>query len=99
MADPTRNEIEQRAYALWHRAGRPEGREEEFWYEAERELQNSDTTDHSSERSDTFTEPVSCDAMGCGPLVDSLLAAAALIAINGMLLSLGFARYLHRAFA
>ncbi|WIW50678.1 DUF2934 domain-containing protein (plasmid) [Bradyrhizobium sp. 62B] len=28
-----------RPYELWDRAGRPEGRELEFWHQAERELQ------------------------------------------------------------
>jgi hypothetical protein len=31
-------EIQTRAYQLWEEAGRPEGRDEEFWHQAEREL-------------------------------------------------------------
>jgi hypothetical protein len=30
--------IRQRAYDLWDRAGRPEGREAEHWHQAEREI-------------------------------------------------------------
>lgn len=32
-----RQRIEERAYALWEEAGRPEGRAEEFWLLAEQE--------------------------------------------------------------
>jgi hypothetical protein len=31
-------DIVRRAYELWERAGRPEGRDQEFYLEAEREL-------------------------------------------------------------
>jgi CheY-like chemotaxis protein len=31
-----------RAYALWEEAGKPEGRDEEFWHLAERQLLNED---------------------------------------------------------
>jgi hypothetical protein len=31
-------EIQTRAYQLWEEAGRPEGRDQEFWHQAEREL-------------------------------------------------------------
>jgi hypothetical protein len=30
--------IQTRAYQLWQEAGRPHGRDEEFWHQAEREL-------------------------------------------------------------
>jgi Protein of unknown function (DUF2934) len=36
----TEDEIRQRAFALWHQAGRPVDREDEFWYEAERQLKD-----------------------------------------------------------
>ncbi len=35
---PTLRDIERRAYELWQNAGSPEGRDEEFYYRAEREL-------------------------------------------------------------
>ena len=38
---PSEDEIRARAYAKWEEAGRPEGREEEFWQDARRELDNS----------------------------------------------------------
>jgi hypothetical protein len=34
-------DIVRRAYALWENAGRPEGRDQEFYLEAERELQGN----------------------------------------------------------
>jgi len=41
-AEQKRKEIENRAYELWEKNGRPEGREEEFWKLAEQELRNED---------------------------------------------------------
>ena len=55
MARPTDDLIRSRAHALWELAGKPEGRQEEFWHEAERELA-ADPADNAEEASDTFTE-------------------------------------------
>jgi hypothetical protein len=38
MPDPTVPNIALRAYQLWDAAGRPQGRDEEFYYQAEEEL-------------------------------------------------------------
>lgn len=38
MAFPTDEQIRTRAHHLWEEAGRPDGRAEEFWHQAEREL-------------------------------------------------------------
>lgn len=40
MSEPTEQEISRRAYELWERAGCPEGRDKEFYHQAERELRN-----------------------------------------------------------
>ena len=42
MPEPSKEEIEARAYQLWEQAGRPVGREKEFWNLAEQELRNED---------------------------------------------------------
>ncbi len=42
MAEPSDEEIRIRAHQLWEQAGRPEGREHEFWQLAEQELRNAD---------------------------------------------------------
>jgi hypothetical protein len=42
VTQPTEKEIENRAYDIWERSGRPEGREDEFWQLAEQELRNED---------------------------------------------------------
>ena len=42
MVEPNNKEIEARAYQLWEKAGRPEGREKEFWHLAQQELRNED---------------------------------------------------------
>jgi hypothetical protein len=42
MTQPTEKEIMARAYEIWERNGRPDGREDEFWHQAEQELRNED---------------------------------------------------------
>jgi Protein of unknown function (DUF2934) len=39
MDTPAQDQIRNRAYELWEQHGRPEGRQDEFWRQAERELQ------------------------------------------------------------
>lgn len=39
MEKPTEEQIRKRAQELWEQAGKPEGRDEEIWHQAERELQ------------------------------------------------------------
>jgi hypothetical protein len=38
MPKPTEEQIRQRAHELWEQAGKPEGREDEFWRLAEKDL-------------------------------------------------------------
>jgi Protein of unknown function (DUF2934) len=38
MTYPKEEDIRERAHQLWHDAGCPEDREQEFWYQAEHEL-------------------------------------------------------------
>ena len=38
MPNPTEEQILARAYELWQQAGEPEGRDEEFYHQAEQEL-------------------------------------------------------------
>jgi hypothetical protein len=40
MEKPSRIQVVRRAYELWEKAGKPEGRDQEFYHEAERELEN-----------------------------------------------------------
>jgi hypothetical protein len=56
MADPTGEQIRDRAHQLWEAAGQPEGREHEFWYKAERELKGGSTSSIPDEKSGTFLE-------------------------------------------
>jgi hypothetical protein len=37
MSDYNENEISKRAYELWENAGKPDGRDSEFWFQAEKE--------------------------------------------------------------
>jgi hypothetical protein len=40
--DTKEKQLLERAYQLWEEAGRPYGREDEFWLQAERELGGED---------------------------------------------------------
>ena len=55
MAKPTDEQIRERAHRLWEAVDRPEGREHEFWYQAEREL-SGDAANNPDEKSGTFVE-------------------------------------------
>ena len=48
--------IRDRAYALWEAAGRPDGQDEHFWHEAERELRELHELDEDGE-GDTSDKP------------------------------------------
>jgi hypothetical protein len=39
MENPSKEQIIHRAYELWEQAGKPEGRDQEFYHQAEKELQ------------------------------------------------------------
>jgi len=55
MTKATEDRIRTRAHQLWEAAGKPEGREDEFWHEAERELSGT-LVNSADESSSTFTE-------------------------------------------
>ena len=38
MTDEREDKIRKRAYALWQQAGAPEGKPDDHWYQAEREI-------------------------------------------------------------
>jgi hypothetical protein len=42
MEKPSREQVIHRAYELWEQAGKPAGRDQEFYQQAERELQEDD---------------------------------------------------------
>jgi hypothetical protein len=42
MENPTREQVIHRAYQLWEQAGKPDGRDEEFYHQAEKELREAD---------------------------------------------------------
>ena len=42
MPEPSERQILERAYQIWERHGRPEGREDEFFALAQQELRNED---------------------------------------------------------
>ena len=56
MDKPTNEQIRERAHLLWQAAGEPEGQQDRFWFEAERELAQRDPALNSDEKSRTFTE-------------------------------------------
>lgn len=50
--------IRDRAYTLWVEAGSPEGDDQRFWHEAERQLSNDGEVDTSENATDADTPPV-----------------------------------------
>jgi len=52
LAKPTENRVRRRAREIWEENGRPSGRDEEFWFQAEREFREAEklaeqTRDHT----------------------------------------------------
>ena len=54
----THEEIRDRAYGLWIEAGSPDGRDEEFWHQAEAELSDNDGVDAADEELNTELLPL-----------------------------------------
>jgi len=48
VAKPRGIEIVRRAYELWEQAGKPEGRDQEFYHQAERELTEAAAPDKAA---------------------------------------------------
>ena len=42
MEIPTDEQILNRAYQIWEQNGKPDGREDEFWHQAERQLRGEE---------------------------------------------------------
>ena len=53
MEKPTEEQIRQRAHELREQNHRPDGRDEEFWHQAEKELNDGTTP---TDKSETFLE-------------------------------------------
>jgi hypothetical protein len=58
MEKPSEEAIRDRAYALWMEAGSPEGEDQRFWHEAERQLSGEGELDTSDSATDVDTPPV-----------------------------------------
>jgi Protein of unknown function (DUF2934) len=61
MRHPTEEQIREHAYQLWEVAGKPEDREQEFWYQAEHELKHGNgeaswASSNPDEKSEPFLE-------------------------------------------
>jgi Protein of unknown function (DUF2934) len=55
MTTPTREQIIHRAYQLWEQAGKPDGRDEEFYHQAEKES-NAEVNTGEEEKSQASNE-------------------------------------------
>jgi hypothetical protein len=67
MPEPSKQEIDARAYQLWEKAGRPEGREDEFWHLAQQELRAMSTNPRQrapltrcNANRGTYSDPSTC---------------------------------------
>ena len=49
MEKPTEEQIRQRAHELWEQNHRPDGRDDEFWHQAEKELNEKELEDIAKE--------------------------------------------------
>jgi hypothetical protein len=58
MHTPNENDIRSRAFDLWQREGSPEGRDNDFWYQAERELSEEAGLDSSKEAAEVSPPPL-----------------------------------------
>ncbi len=63
ITEGNHDDVRERAYQLWLEAGEPEGREQEFWYQAERELAEGGEIDRSAKR-DGIDKPPLMSAAG-----------------------------------
>jgi DUF2934 family protein len=54
METPIKIQVERRAYELWQQAGEPKGRDQEFYHQAEQELQGADEKDPSHRTPDNL---------------------------------------------
>jgi hypothetical protein len=52
------DKIRDRAFQLWVAAGQPDDREQEFWYQAERELAEEEEADTSAEAAALDLPPI-----------------------------------------
>jgi len=52
VARPSGIEIVRRAYELWEQAGKPDGQDQEFYHQAERELTETAASDQPSQMSE-----------------------------------------------
>jgi hypothetical protein len=57
MSYPTDEQIQVRAYELWERAGKPDGKNNEFWHLAERDLLEKADQPPPSEHAEPATIP------------------------------------------
>ena len=55
MPKPSEDQIRTRAHQLWEAAGKPDGHDQEFWAEAERQLAE-DAANNPEEKSGSFLE-------------------------------------------
>jgi len=56
MADERIDQLRIRAYQIWERKGRPQGRDLEHWLEAERELEADDDRSHRAQKEEAGLE-------------------------------------------
>jgi hypothetical protein len=54
LAKPSQNRIRRRARQIWEENGRPSGRDEEFWLQAEREMREAEDLARSAQKDRTW---------------------------------------------
>src|SRR6266478_2540785 len=56
MQKPAEIDIVRRAYELWEQAGEPDGRDQEFYHQAEKEMQQNKQTNQQNSRVSTASK-------------------------------------------
>ncbi len=62
MSEPGEDRIRMRAHQLWEAAGKPDGRDQEFWIEAERQLAE-EVADNPTKNRTGFSNKQHCRAL------------------------------------
>lgn len=69
MRNAREDRVRERAYALWENEGRPDGRADAIWGQAEREIDSDDGLD-------TVIAPTPAEAEAAGVAIDGACAGA-----------------------
>jgi hypothetical protein len=77
MYEPTEQQIMERSYEIWERHGKPEGRQNEFWYLAEEEVRQQSNPLDVLHLTRTRSAPPVLASAGCARTIRTVHGTAA----------------------